>query len=264
MQVKVSLAQMHAVPGDLKQNFQTGLERIQEAKRQGGEIVLLPELWLTGVDMKNASSYADQVEGEYLPLITEAAKANDITVIGSIPRKQEGKVYNASLTILNTGEIVGQYNKIHLVSLSEFSEDVYLERGSYLETVETPYGKIGSIICYDIRFPELARALALDGVKILFVPAAWPSPREEHWRTLLRARAIENQMYVVACNLAGQTEVLNFRGYSTVIDPWGERLVELGAIPQVSTVTLDLAKVEETRNRITCFADRDTERYKIR
>jgi predicted amidohydrolase len=112
------------------------------------------------------------------------------------------------------------------------------------------------MICYDIRFPELARRLALGGAKLLLVPAEWPNPRLHHWRTLLTARAIENQMYVVACNRTGVSGSTSFFGHSMVIDPWGEIVAEADEQETILQATIDLALVDEVRTRIPVFEDR--------
>jgi omega-amidase len=118
------------------------------------------------------------------------------------------------------------------------------------------------MICYDIRFPELARTLALDGAKILFVPAEWPHPRLHHWRTLLMARAIENQMFVVSCNRVGTSGSTHFFGHSLIIDPWGEIIAEGAEHEEIITAALDLTEVDKVRGRIPVFEDRRPELYK--
>jgi omega-amidase len=123
--------------------------------------------------------------------------------------------------------------------------------------------KAGASICYDIRFPEQARTLSLLGAKILFVAAEWPHPRLHHWRTLLMARAIENQMYVVACNRVGNTAIDSFFGHSMIIDPWGEIIAEGGEREEIVTARIDLTLVDHVRNRIPVFEDRRPELYGV-
>ncbi|MFB0545355.1 MAG: nitrilase-related carbon-nitrogen hydrolase, partial [Anaerolineae bacterium] len=111
------------------------------------------------------------------------------------------------------------------------------------------------------RFPELFRKYALAGARIIFIPAGWPHPRLEHWRTLLRARAIENQMFVVACNHVGSCKDLQFFGHSAIYDPWGDLVVEAGELETLLTAQIDLALVEQVRERMKVFADRQPELY---
>ena len=119
----------------------------------------------------------------------------------------------------------------------------------------------GVCICYDIRFPEMARSLALSGAKVLFVSAEWPHPHLHHWRTLLMARAIENQMYVVACNTVGESGDTSFFGHSMIIDPWGEIVVEGGEGEEIVIGEVSISLVDEIRSRIPIFEDRRPEIY---
>ena len=118
-----------------------------------------------------------------------------------------------------------------------------------------------TIICYDIRFPELARKLALNGAQLLFVPAEWPHPRLHHWRTLLTARAIENQMYVIACNRVGRSGETSFFGHSMIINPWGEIVTEADENEQIVTAEIDLELVAKVRSTIPVFEDRRPDVY---
>jgi predicted amidohydrolase len=140
-------------------------------------------------------------------------------------------------------------------------EEQYLAPGQAATLLDLPWGKTGLIICYDLRFPELIRHYALQGARLILIPAEWPHPRREHWRTLLRARAIENQCFVAACNRVGQSKGAAFFGASTVVDPWGEPLIEGGETEALLTVTIDLAQVDVVRQRIPVFADRRPELY---
>ena len=126
---------------------------------------------------------------------------------------------------------------------------------------ELPWGCAGLAICYDLRFPELFRRYALEGARLMILPAAWPHPRRMHWRTLLRSRAIENQCFVAACNRVGTADDVSFFGSSAVIDPWGETLIEGGETEALLTVRIDLDTVEATRAKIPIFADRRPELY---
>jgi predicted amidohydrolase len=140
-------------------------------------------------------------------------------------------------------------------------EEKYLTPGEEPVIVDLPWGRSGLAICYDLRFPELMRGYALGGVRLILIPAEWPHPRRAHWRTLLRARAIENQCFVVACNRVGTTGSTTFFGSSAVIDPWGETLVEAGEVETLLTVTIDTDLVEAVRRKIPVFADRRPELY---
>ena len=141
-------------------------------------------------------------------------------------------------------------------------EHKYLSPGHHPTIVDTSWGKMGLAICYDLRFPELFRVYALAGAKIVFLPAEWPHPRLNHWQILLRARAIENQMYVVACNRVGTSKDTHFCGHSCIIDPWGEVVAEIGEDDGILTAEIGINKVDEVRSSIPIFADRRPEIYR--
>jgi predicted amidohydrolase len=136
------------------------------------------------------------------------------------------------------------------------SEDQYLTAGEELAIVDFAGVKAGLAICYDLRFPEIFRRYALDGAQMVFLPSEWPHPRLAHWQTLLRARAIENQLFMIACNRTGKSRETAFFGHSCIIDPWGESVIEGGESPMLLTATIDTAMVDEVRTRIPVFADR--------
>ena len=140
-------------------------------------------------------------------------------------------------------------------------EEKHLQSGDKLGLLNVSGTDAGMMICYDIRFPELARKLAINGAKMLFVPAQWPNPRLHHWRTLLMARAIENQMFVIACNRCGTSGTSTFFGHSLIIDPWGEIIAEAGEEESIIRAEIDLALVDTIRSKIPVFEDRRPQLY---
>ena len=166
----------------------------------------------------------------------------------------DGKIYNCFALYNPDGKLAGVYRKIHLFRL--MAEEQFLAPGPEAVTVDLPWGRVGLAICYDLRFPELFRRYALAGAKLILLPAEWPHPRRTHWRTLLRARAIENQMFVAGCNRVGSSKGSDFFGASALIDPWGEALIEGGEQETLLTLTVDLDQVDAVRKRIPIFEDR--------
>jgi predicted amidohydrolase len=160
---------------------------------------------------------------------------------------------------MDNGRLAGVYRKIHLFSL--LGEDRVFSAGDRWLAADTSIGKIGVIICYDLRFPELSRRLAVEGAQILCIPAQWPKPRDEHWRTLLLARAIENQFFVVASNTCGMIGKLDFFGTSMIIGPRGEVLAEAGEQETEITASLDMRDMADWRAQIPCLRDRRPELY---
>jgi predicted amidohydrolase len=141
-------------------------------------------------------------------------------------------------------------------------EGKYLQSGDALGIFEMPWGKGALAICYDLRFPELFRRYALDGAGVVLLPSEWPTPRIEHWRTLIKARAIENQCFVLACNRVGADRANTFGGRSAAIDPWGKVLAEGNdTTPDLLVATLDLDLIEQARSFLPVFADRRPDVY---
>jgi len=136
------------------------------------------------------------------------------------------------------------------------NEDMYLTPGTGPVTFATPWGKVGLGICYDLRFPEFFLPYALDDISLVLLPAEWPHPRLHHWRTLLQARAIENQLFVAACNRVGRSGETHFFGHSMVISPWGEVLLEAGEQEVLLTTEVDLDRVREARTRLPVLQSR--------
>jgi predicted amidohydrolase len=148
---------------------------------------------------------------------------------------------------------------LHLFRLMH--EDEWLQAGSSALELDLPWGNTGLAICYDLRFPELFRKYAVDGAKMIVIPAEWPIERVEHWRALLVARAIENQCYIVATNAAGQTGDTVFGGHSMIVDPWGKIVIEGGDAPMLLTAEIEMDMVDEIRRRIPVFEDRRSDIY---
>jgi predicted amidohydrolase len=259
--VKISLGQMDVALGDPRANLAQVKAMTAEAAGRGSDIIVLPELWSTGYDLANAAIHATPTDDGIFAAIATLAREHRLYILGScLSLLSEGHFGNTAVLFAPDGQIMGTYTKIHLFRLMD--EELYLTAGEDLSLVETIWGKIGLAICYDLRFPELFRAYALAGAKVIFLPAEWPHPRLAHWQILLRARAIENQQYIVACNRVGSSKNNTFFGHSSIIDPWGEVIIEAGEDETLLTADIDLANVDEIRSRIPVFADRRPQIYR--
>ncbi|GIV72027.1 MULTISPECIES: carbon-nitrogen family hydrolase [Caldilinea] len=262
--LNISLVQMDCKAGDPERNFAHAATAIAEAARRGSDLVLLPELWSTAYALEAAPTLASPLahspseEGWFARLAGLAAQ-HGLYIGGSMLESRAGRYYNCFALYGPDGTLCAAYRKVHLFRLMD--EEKYLAPGEQTVCLDLPWGKTGLAICYDLRFPELFRSYALAGARLLLIPAEWPHPRRAHWRTLLRARAIENQCFVVACNRVGTTGAASFFGASAVIDPWGETLVEAGEVETLLTVTIDTALVDEVRRRIPVFEDRRPDLY---
>ncbi len=268
-QLMISLVQMDIAYGDPARNFAHVEQRLGEAAARSVEgvphLVLLPELWSSAYDLGRAAELAqplaDGPDGSATGFgrMATLAQQHGLWLAGSLLEVREGRQYNCLAVYSPQGALAGVYRKVHLFRLMQ--EEQFLAPGPALTCAQTPWGEVGLSICYDLRFPELFRAAAVHGARLMLVPAEWPNPRRMHWRTLLRARAIENQCFVAACNRVGVMGQSSFFGASAVIDPWGETLVEGEEEAALLTVTIDLDLVDTVRARIPVFADRRTDLY---
>jgi omega-amidase len=261
--LNLSLLQMDITIGEPNVNYQKislMLENTMMAERKP-DVIIFPEMWNTGYALEQIHQLADE-DGERTKLfISQFCQKHQVNVIaGSIAEKKGDVVQNTVYVFNRQGELTAHYSKIHLFRL--MGEEKFLTSGDQIGKIQIDDVPAGVMICYDIRFPELARTLALDGAKILFVPAEWPHPRLHHWRTLLMARAIENQMFVVACNRVGVSGKADFFGHSLIIDPWGEIIAEGGEQEEIITASIQLSDVDIVRSKIPVFEDRRPEVYK--
>jgi len=247
--------------GDPAANFATVTRMTEEAKRRGSALILFPELWSTAYDLTRASRYASSLTSGLFADLSALAQRTGIHILGSTLSLLGENQFGNTLTVFAPdGTLLADYSKIHLFRLMD--EHKYLTAGDRPVTVDLPFGRAGLAICYDLRFPELFRGYALAGAEMVFLPAEWPHPRLVHWQTLVRARAIENQMFVFACNRVGADTHNEFCGHSLAVDPWGEILAEGGEGEELLTITADLSKVQEARRKIPVLRDRRPEVYR--
>jgi omega-amidase len=263
--LKLALLQMDITIGEPESNYAKAERLLNEAVNafEKPDVIVLPEMWNTGYALERIHELSDREGERTRAFLSEFSRKHQVYIIaGSIADRAErdGQVRNTTYSFNREGGLISSYSKIHLFRLMD--EEKYLASGDQLGRLSIDGVEAGSLICYDIRFPELTRSLALSGAQILFVPAEWPKPRLNHWRTLLMARAIENQMFVVACNRVGVSGTTEFFGHSMVIDPWGEIVAEAGEEEGIIHAAIDLAQVETVRKAIPIFSDRRPELYK--
>jgi predicted amidohydrolase len=241
-------------------NYAAAANKIKEAAAESPDCLILPELWTTGYDLIRLEDIGDP-EGEMTKtFISNLAKQYNINVIaGSVASKRASGVTNSMFVFNRSGDLVGEYSKLHLFQLMD--EHLYLQPGETKGLFPLEGTLCAGLICYDIRFPEWVRTHTAQGAEILFISAEWPLPRLAHWRALLISRAIENQCYVVACNRAGSDPANIFAGHSMIIDPWGDIVCEASEGEEILTGDIDLHKVREIRAQIPIFADRRPDLY---
>ncbi|MFJ2905856.1 carbon-nitrogen family hydrolase [Streptomyces sp. NPDC087212] len=255
--MRASLLQIGIDEGE---SVESRRRRVAESVREqaGADLVVLPELWTTGAFAhRRFAEEAEPLDGPTYEAMAEAASDAGVWLhAGSIPeRSPEGTLYNTSLVLSPSGELAAAYRKIHRFGFDK-GEAVLMGAGRDLVTVRLPETVLGLATCYDLRFPELFRSLVDAGAQTLVVPAGWPERRREHWTLLARARAVENQSFVLACGTAGAHAGVPQAGHSIVVDPWGEVLGEAGPGEEVLTVDFDASTVATTRDRFPVLKDR--------
>ena len=261
--MKIACAQMDVRLADSAYNYAHALELVRNAAAAGADTVLLPETFNIGFfPRENLAELADR-DGEIVKMAfgALAAELHINLAAGSVVTNRDGQVYNTSYVFDRAGTCVASYDKTHL--FTPMGEHEYFTPGDHLCTFTLDGVKCGLIICYDLRFPELTRSLALQDIELLFVPAEWPGIRREHWQTLNRARAIENQIFLACCNGCGTAGETVYGGSSAIYDPWGTILAEAGEHEEVITADCDFAVKEQIRNSIHVFRDRRPEIYQM-
>jgi len=243
--------------GEIDANLAKACAALRRAAARGAKLAVLPEMWSCGYDYRNLAKLAEETP-RVLTQVQQHCRELDLVCIGSLPEWQDSTIYNTAY-VIDRGELVASYRKLHLFSTMQ--EDRYLGAGHQTLVADTSVGKLGLAICYDLRFPELFRKLALAGAEIICLPAEWPKPRQEHWQTLLRARAIENQLFIVAANCCGIQGKLDFFGLSQLISPLGTVLDRAEETDTELVADFDFAEMEKYRSQISILSDRRADIY---
>lgn len=257
MTLTVGLAQMALKKGAVADNLADLKTWAHRAAARDVDLLLVPELWASGYDLENSSEYARRAGTGIFKEMKNLADELGIMIGGSLLEEAEGRIYN-TFSLYGKGQEV-YYRKIHLFRLLE--EEKWLHGGERLVAAHIQGHKIGLAVCYDLRFPEMFRAYAAAGVEMILLVAEWPQRRIIHWRKLLPARAIENQLYVAAVNKVGSSQGEALGGRSAVIDPWGEVLVEGQQEEELLTAVIDFTEVEKARRWIPVLEDRNPRAY---
>jgi predicted amidohydrolase len=247
-------------------NLKKILDFISKAAQNKAELVAFPEFMMFYTDSsqnpKQLASMAEKINGNFVNSIAKAAKENRIQVVGSFYEKSNKKdhVFDTSFVIDKSGKVISTYRKIHLYDALGFRESDKMTPGSKItRPIKTSIGKIGMMICYDLRFPEISRMLASSGSEVLVVPSAWVkgNMKEEHWLTLNKTRAIENGCYVIAPDHVGNI----YCGRSVVVDPYGKILLDLKKKQGIGYADIDLKKIKQIRKVLPLLKNRRTDVY---
>ena len=255
---KVGIVQFDILTGDIEKNLRSAVSGIERLADDGAELVVLPEMFSCSFDNENLHAHCKETPG-ILRKLEAVAIEKEVVIAASMPEIQKNKVYNILFVIDKNGGIAGRYKKIHLFTLTE--EHHYFAKGTEPIVCKTSIGNIGMMICYDLRFPELCRKLTDKGAEIVVISAQWPTPRVEHWDTLIRARAIENQVFIAAANRSGKTPDLDYPGHSQIISPWGKVVAKAGSNHELICAEIDMDEINQARATIPCLKERVHEAY---
>jgi predicted amidohydrolase len=255
MGIKVASIQMTI--GD-----ETKSERIARAEAlldqaRGAELVVLPEIWNIGYfafDLYEKES--ERIDGETASRMAAKAREHSFYLhMGSMVEREGDKLYNTSLLFDPQGKVAARYRKIHLYGYGS-KESQILSRGNEVVVVHTRLAKIGLCTCYDLRFPELFRAMLDQGAELFLVASGWPYPRLEHWLMFNRIRAIENSAFLASSNGVGVNRGVRFCGHSMIVDPWGVILASGGDEECILRTEIDIDQVARVRREFPAVSDR--------
>jgi predicted amidohydrolase len=258
--MKMAIVQMDIAFGEPEKNFLQVESFISQAAEQDADVIVFPEMWNTGYALKGLETLADKNGEQTKNMLSRLAKQHAMHIVGgSVATKKTQGFFNTMYVANRNGDIVAEYDKAHLFPLMD--EPVYMQPGQAKNIFELDHVKCGSVICFDLRFPEWIRVHVLDGAKIMFIPAEWPKQRIDHWEILLQARAIENQCFVVAANRVGCDPDNEYNGHSMIISPWGEVYLSGEEGEGIFYADIPLDEVDRVRNTIPIFHARRPELY---
>ena len=263
--MKIAAAQISCVLDDFTANLRKTRDSAVLAKKSGAELIVFPEMVDTGYSMPVIQKHAKKWSDGAVPELQKIAKEISISMVAGISDRDGVSIFNSQVLINGQGEVVAKYRKTHLVTAAPLDERVCLSPGNKFVNCKIGKFNVGLSICYDLRFPEMARTLVVDrGANVIVNSSAWPVVRAEHLRILALARAVENQSYFIIANRVDTDDGVTFCGSSLIVDPSGailaaaspdrEELIEAEISEQV---------IADVRNQVTVFAHRRPELYKI-
>ncbi len=253
--MQIASIQCSVVENDKDAAIEKAAAAVRRCK--GADLVVLPELWNVGfMSFDRYAPEAETVDGPTLSAMRQAAQEIGAHVhAGSFVEKDGDRYFNSSYLLSPAGEVLGRYRKIHLFGYNSRETEI-LTPGKATTVVETPLGNIGMATCFDLRFPELFRAMVDAGAEIFLVCSAWPYPRLQPWLIFNRVRALENQCFLVSANASGTNRSARFVGRSLIVDPWGETVADAGDGETIVRGKIDLAGVAAARERFPALASR--------
>lgn len=270
--LKIGICQM-PVTEDKDINNAKARSMIREAAKQGSRLVILPEMFNCPYKTSAFPIFAEEYpHGKTMAMLSEAAQQEQVYLVGgSIPESEDGVIYNTSFIFGPRGELLGKHQKIHLFDADIeggpcFQESKTLGAGRKPTVIATPLATIGVCVCYDIRFPELSRTMVLRGAEIIIIPAAFNmTTGPAHWELLLKARAVDNQAYVVGAGQATNEQACYVcYGHSAVVDPWGHITTQAGGEETILYTDIDFDLVAKIRRELPLLKHRRPDLYQLK
>jgi predicted amidohydrolase len=261
--MKVAVAQISCSLGDAKANLSKVRNFSRTAKETGAELILFPEMTDTGYSMPVIQKHASHWKSGFVTSLQEIANQLSIAIVSGVSERDGSAIYNSQVLVDAQGDIVAKYRKTHLYSVAPVEEQTCFAPGDTFASVELGNLRFGFSICYDLRFPEIYRKLAIDqNVGAFLVSSAWPFPRDEHFRVLVQARAIENQSYAIVSNRVGKDDDLWFCGNSAIIDPRGV-VIAAASSDREELIHADVSEelVQSVRRRMQSLGHRRQDLY---
>jgi omega-amidase len=261
--MKVAVAQISCSLGDPSANLAKVHNFSHQAKEAGAELVLFPEMIDTGYSMSVIQKHASDWNAGFVPGLQEIASAFSIAIVSGVSERDGSSIFNSQVLVEPDGRIAAKYRKTHLYAVAPIEEQACFAPGDALTNFAVGDLRFGLSICYDLRFPELFRKLVTEqNVGAFLLSSAWPFPRDEHFRVLAQARAIENQSYVVASNRVGKDDELWFCGNSAIIDPRGV-VIAAASADREDLIHADVSQelVQSVRQRVNSLGHRRQELY---
>jgi len=263
--MKIAAAQISCALGDFNANLLKIREFSSRAKDAGADLIVFPEMVDTGYSIPVIQAHATAWAEGAVPELQKIAKALSIAIISGVSERDGTFIYNSQLAVDANGEIVAKYRKTHLVTAAPIEERGCFTPGNEFVSCKIDKFNVGLSICYDLRFLEMCRTLAVEHeVNVFINSSAWPFPRVEHLRILAMARAIENQSYLIVANRVGTDDGVTFCGTSAIIDPYGA-IVAAASVDREELIQAELSEevINSVRNRMAVFAHRRQDLYKL-
>lgn len=268
--MKAQIACCQMIPIDDKQkNLEKAASMVRREAAAGTDIVVLPEMFICPYCHASFKDYCEPASGASVRFLSALARETGVILFaGSIPEKEDDRIYNTCFVFDRQGRIIGRHRKVHLFDVDikggiSFKESKVLSPGNTLTVVDTEFGKIGAAICFDIRFVEPFRIMAEAGARLIVVPAAFNMTTGPlHWELAIRSRAVDNQCYIAACSSGRDTSADYCAwGHSSVVDPWGKVVATTGPEESIVRHTLDFDLVEQVRQELPILASRRQDLY---